>query len=244
MQFYGSHMANGEIKDDDVFDKMKYAAGDRQRNSIEEVEADRPPVSISAAAALAQQYSQESIKGPVAENTSTSRFRFTAPRAAPPPPAEQERLPHVPGTISSRSRGGSPPHGISASASSTSGTGLDRSKSARVASSQSSNKQVDRSASQRHIPSVSRHQSTRAPPPALAVPNYPPVSTSQSSGSVSRSASSKKEPGTGTATPRRREKPKNDAEVVQKLKAICTSGDPTKSYRNLNKIGQGYVFLR
>jgi hypothetical protein len=28
---------------------------------------------------------------------------------------------------------------------------------------------------------------------------------------------------------------------VQKLKAICTSGDPTKSYRNLSKIGQGYV---
>lgn len=53
MQFYGSHMANGEIIDDDVFDKMKYAAGDHPRNS-EEVEGDRAPVSLSAAAALAQ----------------------------------------------------------------------------------------------------------------------------------------------------------------------------------------------
>jgi p21-activated kinase 1 len=240
MQFYGSHMANGEIKDDDVFDKMKNAAGDRQRNS-DDAEAERQPVSLSAAAALAQQYSQETNRSQTGDNSTTSRFRFGAPRAAPQPPTEQDRLPQVPTTLSSRSRGGSPSRGTSASGASTPGTGLDRSKSARVASSHSHAKQVDRSVSQRHAPSVSRHQSTRAPPPAPTMQNYPPVpTTNQSSGNVSRSAS-KKEPGTGTATPRRREKPKNDAEVVQKLKAICTAGDPSRSYRNLSKIGQGYV---
>ena len=241
MQFYGSHMANGEIKDDDVFDKMKNAAGDRQRNS-DEVDAERQPVSLSAAAALAQQYSQENNRSQAGDNSTSSRFRFTAPRAAPQPPTEQDRLPQGATSLSNRSRGGSPSRGVPASGASTPGAGLDRSKSARVPSSQSNAKQVDRSVSQRHAPSTSRHQSTRAPPPPPAIQNYPPVPTTQSSGNVSRSAS-RNEPGTGTATPRRREKPKNDAEVVQKLKAICTAGDPSRSYRNLSKIGQGYVAM-
>ncbi|KAJ9104015.1 hypothetical protein QFC19_004149 [Naganishia cerealis] len=243
MQFYGSHMANGEIKEDDVFDKMKNAAGD-QRDS-EEVDAERTPVSISAAAALAQQQtaaSQEASRNANGEASSTSRFRFTAPRAAPAPPPEQERLPAMP-SLSGRSRGGSPPNGIPSSSTHTAGTHLDRSKSARVPSSSSSSKPLDRSASQRYAPSVSRHQSTRAPPPAPALANYPPVPSNSTSGSMSRSVSKKEPatstPGTGTATPRRREKSRADADVVHKLKAICTSGDPTKSYRNLNKIGQG-----
>ncbi|KAG8928418.1 signal transducing kinase of the PAK, partial [Tulasnella sp. 417] len=42
------------------------------------------------------------------------------------------------------------------------------------------------------------------------------------------------------ATSRRREKPKQDeGDIVKRLKAICTDADPTKLYRNLNKIGQG-----
>jgi hypothetical protein len=126
MQFYGSHMANGEIKDDDVFDKMKNAAGDRQRNS-DDAEAERQPVSLSAAAALAQQYSQETNRSQTGDNSTTSRFRFGAPRAAPQPPTEQDRLPQVPTTLSSRSRGGSPSRGTSASGASTPGTGLVRS---------------------------------------------------------------------------------------------------------------------
>lgn len=47
------------------------------------------------------------------------------------------------------------------------------------------------------------------------------------------------------AQPRRRE-PKNkgnDPDIVERLKAICTDADPTKLYRNLVKIGQGYVRL-
>ena len=43
------------------------------------------------------------------------------------------------------------------------------------------------------------------------------------------------------SVPRRREpKPKiNDAQVIERLKAICTDADPTKLYRSLHKIGQG-----
>jgi p21-activated kinase 1 len=45
------------------------------------------------------------------------------------------------------------------------------------------------------------------------------------------------------ATPRRREKKKgnkaNDAELMKRLQGICRDGDPTQSYHNLVKIGQG-----
>ena len=52
--------------------------------------------------------------------------------------------------------------------------------------------------------------------------------------------------------PRRRDPPKpvvSDAEVVERLKTICTDADPTKLYRSLVKIGQGcaaggFCFLR
>ncbi len=51
---------------------------------------------------------------------------------------------------------------------------------------------------------------------------------------------------TGTATPRRREKKDkaNDIDIVKRLQAICTDADPTRLYRSLVKIGQGYVILR
>lgn len=47
----------------------------------------------------------------------------------------------------------------------------------------------------------------------------------------------------GQATPRRREKKntQNDSDIVKRLQAICTDADPTRLYRNLVKIGQGYV---
>jgi p21-activated kinase 1 len=50
----------------------------------------------------------------------------------------------------------------------------------------------------------------------------------------------------GVATPRRREKKVDktkDEDIVRRLKQICTDADPTKLYRNLVKIGQGWVDL-
>ena len=47
------------------------------------------------------------------------------------------------------------------------------------------------------------------------------------------------------AAPRRREKKTGDkekeADIVARLKQICTDADPTKLYRNLVKIGAGCV---
>ena len=43
----------------------------------------------------------------------------------------------------------------------------------------------------------------------------------------------------GAATPRRRDKQKENEEVIRQLQAICSPGDPNAVYRNLQKIGQG-----
>ena len=45
----------------------------------------------------------------------------------------------------------------------------------------------------------------------------------------------------GGAQPRPRQRPRQSTsvDIVQRLNAICSPGDPTKKYRNLNKIGQG-----
>ena len=39
--------------------------------------------------------------------------------------------------------------------------------------------------------------------------------------------------------PRQRPRQSTSVDIVQRLNAICSPGDPTKKYRNLNKIGQG-----
>ena len=41
------------------------------------------------------------------------------------------------------------------------------------------------------------------------------------------------------STTRRRDKDKENEEVVRQLRAICSPGDPNQIYRNLTKIGQG-----
>jgi p21-activated kinase 1 len=49
---------------------------------------------------------------------------------------------------------------------------------------------------------------------------------------------------TAGAIPRRREKKddeENEADIVDRLQQICTNADPTRLYRNLVKIDQGYV---
>lgn len=119
---------------------------------------------------------------------------------------------------------------------STSAPMLDRSLSQRAAPTQPTKKPLDRSVSQRHIesstrlggppPNLQKSQSQRAPQP--------------SQDELARSKSkTQQQAATGTATPRRREKAKENADVVARLKAICTDADPTKMYRNMVKIGQG-----
>ena len=76
--------------------------------------------------------------------------------------------------------------------------------------------------------SVAREKSERTP-------NGPPV--------AGAGAANLAKAGQGVATPRRREKKatQGDTDIVKRLQAICTDADPTRLYRNLVKIGQGYV---
>lgn len=122
---------------------------------------------------------------------------------------------------------------------------LDRSMSQRAAPTQVAPKALDRSMSHRHPDP--RTPAPLAPPPSQKPgmqSSHPSRAPGGQSGSAATAAlsrqASKAAPGSsGTATPRRREKPKENFDVVARLKAICTDADPTKLYRSLVKIGQG-----
>ena len=87
-------------------------------------------------------------------------------------------------------------------------------------------KQIDRKVSQRQAP----QDQTSPVPPQQPFPHSPdpqniPIPTQQAR---------------STPTPRpRRQRQETGVDIVARLNAICSSGDPTKKYRNLNKIGQG-----
>ncbi|KAL8759534.1 MAG: hypothetical protein Q9184_003580 [Pyrenodesmia sp. 2 TL-2023] len=88
-----------------------------------------------------------------------------------------------------------------------------------------STKQLDRSQSQKHQPQqqpspVSPQQPTAGPPDQLAIPH--PTQQAR----------------TGPP-PRRPPKQNGGIDIVARLNAICSVGDPMKKYKNLNKIGQG-----
>lgn len=128
----------------------------------------------------------------------------------------------------------------------TSQPSLDRSKSTRsppvahpgLQKSMSSAGRIPQSTSS---PRNGREGANRAPAPGSAA------------AALSRQASKAKEQqakqplqhapsSSGTATPRRRKEDKKDnADVIARLNAICTDADPTKLFRNLVKVGQGFV---
>ncbi len=88
------------------------------------------------------------------------------------------------------------------------------------------NKQIERSRSQRQAPPqqvspISPQQPFNASPDPQNVP-VPAV-----------------QPRAGAPTPRRQPKRSTGIDIVARLNAICSTGDPMKKYRNLNKIGQG-----
>ncbi len=89
-----------------------------------------------------------------------------------------------------------------------------------------SNQQLDRSRSQREQPEP---QATR--PPQLQSPQTPDM----------ESIPHPNQPPRAGPTPRIRRPARQSTsiDIVARLNAICTNADPTKKYRNLNKIGQG-----
>jgi p21-activated kinase 1 len=95
---------------------------------------------------------------------------------------------------------------------------------------------------------LSRSQSQRQPgqtqPPAqtspATTPQTPGQPFSQGNGDPQNVPMPSQQARVGPAPrPRQRPRQSQSADIVTKLRAICTNADPTKRYRNLNKIGQG-----
>ena len=88
-----------------------------------------------------------------------------------------------------------------------------------------SNKQLDRKVSQRQAP------------PQPVSPSSPQQQVVQSSDQPNIPTPTQQP--RGTARPRQRPRQSTGADIVARLNAICSAGDPTKLYKNLSKIGQG-----
>ncbi|KAI9205523.1 kinase-like domain-containing protein [Polychytrium aggregatum] len=90
-------------------------------------------------------------------------------------------------------------------------------------------------------PQAAQAPSTPASPPRppKPLPNKPatPAAVGDAPPPVSKDAPT--DSGEALARPRQQAKPANDAEVVERLRAVCNKADPTKLYKNLVKIGQG-----
>ncbi|KAI9376570.1 kinase-like domain-containing protein [Aspergillus egyptiacus] len=92
-------------------------------------------------------------------------------------------------------------------------------------------KQLERSRSQRQQPSPRPEQQPIAQP---ATPLHAPSPEDSSLAQASQNMRA-----APAARPRQRARQSNAMDVRARLVAICTPGDPTKLYYNLNKIGQG-----
>lgn len=127
----------------------------------------------------------------------------------------------------------------------------------RVAQEAIQSKHLDRSRSQRQQQQpASVKPVQQSPPHTQQPPEVPPKMMPQQSPSMQQQPqqyvavaenmqvnSQQAAPKAGAvpgARPRvRPRQPSNGAEVAARLRAICSSGDPTQKYTNLNKIGQG-----
>lgn len=120
---------------------------------------------------------------------------------------------------------------------------------------------LDRSASYRSPPqppkpkTLDRANTTRAPTSKASPPHALPMAKSHSGQGtgkhahhgpvaaqpLARQPTSKKEQQQAAqqGAPRRRDKAKENEDVVRQLQSICTPGDPNTVYRSLQKIGQG-----
>ncbi|KAK4683767.1 hypothetical protein P7C73_g6462, partial [Tremellales sp. Uapishka_1] len=181
--------------------------------------------------------------------------QFANPRAAPPPPPAKSTsgpprmqadrpAPSAPGRLppidpQRPPKLGQPPAGQSLP------PALDRSASHRTPPTQPSNKKLDRSNTTRaptsqktsppHAASLSKSQSQSSR--GRASPGAPPPGSAAAN--LARQHTQGKKQEAAAPTPRRRDKQKENEEVVRKLQGICSPGDPNKVYRNLQKIGQG-----
>lgn len=106
----------------------------------------------------------------------------------------------------------------------------------KVAQQAIASKHLDRSRSERQAPETTEAEPEAKQPtpitPQQQFANVPSPTT------ISQQPQPQVGPVPG-ARPRNRVRQSNGLEITQRLKAICTTGDPTTKYKSLSKIGQG-----
>lgn len=226
---------DSESPDDDVWSKMRNAGPAHQFPSSGTTPSPQPN-----SADMSRENSNDG-----------SAYGYNNPRAAPaPPPVPQQSSSSASRLQSDRPAPSKPPRAAMDMAQPTpqAPSQVERSHSQRVPGSGSSTPQakpkpIDRSLSSRAPPSKgaspplhkSLSQSGKRRDRERERERDAPTAPSQSAGGVSRSQTKGREQG-GT---RRRDKAKENEEVVRQLQMICSPGDPNQIYRSLVKIGQG-----
>ncbi|KPI39389.1 Serine/threonine-protein kinase ste20 [Cyphellophora attinorum] len=184
--------------------------------------------------------------------------RMSQDQARPPAPtaASSNQTPALPSADGYRSRSGSktqytaPSPKVSQGITNPVQYQQQQEQAMRVAQEAIQSKQLDRSRSQRQQqPPVKPTQQNL--PPSQQAPEVPPKIAQQSPSLPQQTQQyvtvaengQQTTPKVGAvpgARPRARPRqPSNGAEVAARLRAICSAGDPTKKYTNLDKIGQG-----
>lgn len=217
--------------------------------------APKPPTQIMTPARPPPPPPTSTQRDPIVTRISQDQARPPIPIAAPsitsPPPPPPD---------GSRSRSGSktqytaPSPKVSQGITSPVQYQQQQEQAMRVAQEAIQSKQLDRSRSQRQQqPPVKTVQQPVAPPqqppevpPKIAqqspsIPQQPQqyVAVAENVQVPGQQAPAKVGAVPGARPRARPRQPSNGAEVAARLRAICSSGDPTQKYTNLNKIGQG-----
>ncbi|KAI9636781.1 kinase-like domain-containing protein [Dioszegia hungarica] len=217
VRFYQDREKQANTQEDEVWEKMGHAGpqhpSDMSRENSREGGAKPDYFAHPRAAPMP----------PVKTPTQERDQYFRADRAAPPPPGAAPKAPKF------LPAGGPTVPPI-----------LDRSASYRSPPQPPKSKPLDRA------------NTTRAPTSKASPPQGLPMAKSSSGQGtakhlhqgpvaaqpLARAPTSKKD-AAQQGQPRRRDKAKENEDVVRQLQSICTPGDPNLVYRSLQKIGQG-----
>lgn len=235
VQFYQNRDAPEAADDEDVWNKMR---GVQPSHHMSPGSSPQPPsTDMSRENSNDNGFDPHTFHNPVGRTVSTapdkqraapapplgSQTNLRAERAAPSAPGQKPRVPQS-----------------SPSTQPLAPSTLDRSFSQRAPSNTSS-KPLDRSIStrapptQKPSPPLHKSQSQSGRRREREREREQPPGATTPAGGVARSTTKGREAG----APRRRDKAKENEEVIRQLQTICSPGDPNLIYKNLVKIGQG-----
>ncbi|TXT09059.1 hypothetical protein VHUM_02533 [Vanrija humicola] len=227
VQFYQNRDAPEAADDEDVWNKMR---GVQPSHHLSPGNSPSPqPPSTDMSRENSNDGGRTGMTAPDKQRAApapphASQTSLRAERAAPSAPGQKPRVP--------QSSPSAQPHPT-----------LDRSISQRAPSNTSASKQLDRANTTRAPPTQkaspplhkSQSQSGRRREREREREREQPSGASTPVGGVARSTTKGREAG----APRRRDKAKENEEVIRQLQTICSPGDPNLIYKNLVKIGQG-----